>query len=254
MFRTLLLAASLLVAALLPGGASAQTAPEPTPEQRAMIERIVREYLIANPQVLREAFEALEAREREGQAAQQAELVQRNAERIFRSPRTAVLGNPNGDVTIVEFFDYNCGFCKRALSDMQELTRTDPNLRWVLREFPVLGQGSVEAAQISAQLVGNPRFAEFHRRLLGTTERVDRARALAVARQVGLDAAALERGMNQDTTRQVISESVDLATALGLGGTPTYVIGTEIVVGAVGLEPLRERIANMRRCGRTSCG
>jgi protein-disulfide isomerase len=234
--------------------ALAQPAAPPSDEQRRMIEGVVRDYLLNNPEVLREAFQALERREQENQTRAQAELIERSAEALFRSPRQAVLGNPNGDVTVVEFFDYNCGFCKRALGDRQALLRQDPNLRWVLKEFPVLGPGSVEAAQISAQLLGHPRYAEFHTRLLGFQGPVDRQRALSVARELGMDARALEAGMNAEATRAAVQESFALGNGLGLGGTPSYVIGREVVVGAVGLEALRERIGNMRRCGRTSCG
>jgi protein-disulfide isomerase len=250
MLRILALAAALVFS---PWSVVAQTTTTPTPEQRRMIEQIVREYLIANPEVLRDAFNALERREQENQARTQSETIERYADQLFRTGRHAVLGNPNGDVTIVEFFDYNCGFCRRAHADMQEIIRADSGIRWVLKEFPVLGPGSVEAAQISAQLIGHPRFAEFHNRMLSERGQVGKDRALAIARELGMDARALERGMATDGPRQVIQEAYSLANTLNLGGTPTYVIGREIVVGAVGAAQLRVKIEAMRRCGQTTC-
>jgi protein-disulfide isomerase len=249
MLRRLLEA--VLLAALVALPAAAQT--PPTPEQRRMIEEVVRDFLLNNPEILRDAFQALERREQESQARGQADLIERHAETLFRTGRHAVLGNPQGDVTIVEFFDYNCGFCRRAHADMQDIIRSDPGVRWVLKEFPVLGPGSMEAAQISAQLIGNPRFPEFYNRMLAERGQVGKDRALAIAREVGLDARALERGMGTTGPQQVIQEAYGLANTLNLGGTPTYVIGREVVVGAVGAAQLRERIAAMRRCGRTSC-
>jgi protein-disulfide isomerase len=248
-----LLAVLALVLSAWTGPAAAQNAPV-TPEQRRAIEEVVRDYLLRNPGVLREAFDALERQERENQAAAQIETIRRNADRLFRTGQHAVLGNPNGDVTIVEFFDYNCGFCRRAHEDMRELLRTDTRVRWVLKEFPVLGPASVEAAQVSAQLIRNPRFQEFHHRLLSDRGQVGRDRAMAVARELSLDVRAIEAGLATETPRRVIQEAYGLATDLNIGGTPTYVIGEEVIVGAVGIEQLRERVANMRRCGRTSCG
>lgn len=251
--RLVSILALLATMALLPGAASAQQSPI-SPEQRRAIEEVVRDYLLRNPSVLREAFDALERQERESQAQAQIETIRRNADRLFRTGQHAVLGNPNGNVTIVEFFDYNCGFCRRAHEDMRELLRTDPQVRWVLKEFPVLGPASVEAAQVSSQLIRHPRFVDFHHRLLTDRGQVGRDRALAVARELSLDVRALEAGLASETPRRIIQEAYGLATDLNIGGTPTYVIGEEVIVGAVGLDQLRERIANMRRCGKTSCG
>lgn len=248
MFRAFLVAAALLVAAPV----RAET-PAMSPEQRAVIEQIVREYLVEHPEVLKEAFQNLERRENEATARAQADATARFADQLYRTGRNAVLGNPNGDVTVVEFFDYNCGFCKRSLADMEKLLKSDPNLRIVLREFPVLGPGSVEAAQISAQLISEPRFSEFHIRLLGQREHVDKRVALQIAREFGFDTAKLEAGMTSPASRDVIEESLNLATNLTIGGTPTYVIGNEVVVGAVGYDSLAEKIKSMRQCGHATC-
>lgn len=245
---------ALAFAMLLPLAAHAQTAP-PTfsPDQQRAIGAIVREYLLANPDLIREVFNALERREGEAQAAAQAAIIRQNADELFRTGPHAVLGNPNGNVTIVEFFDYNCGFCKRAAGDMRELLRTDPNVRLVLKEFPVLGPGSAEAAQISAQLHANPRFGDFHARLLAVEGQANRQVALGVAREIGIDIRPLEAAMRTPATMSRIESTYRLANTLSIGGTPTYIIGEEVVVGAVGLPELRRRVAAMRQCGKTSC-
>src|SRR6516225_3764065 len=171
-------------------------------------------------------------------------------ETIVNSTHQVVLGNPQGKVTMVEFFDYNCAFCKRALPDMLELLKTDPDLKFVLKEFPVLGPGSLEAAHVAVaarmQDPSGKKYFEFHQKLLGGRGPADKARALAVAKDVGFDMARLEKDMNTDEVKVTIEENMKLADALGVNGTPSYVVGDEVVVGAVGVDELRAKIKNER--------
>jgi protein-disulfide isomerase len=158
---------------------------------------------------------------------------------------------------VVEFFDYNCGYCKRALSDMLELLKTDGKLKFVLKEFPVLGDGSVQAAQVAAAArmqdkSGGKKYLEFHQKLLGGRGEADKARALAVAKETGFDVARIEKDMTSEEVKAQIEESFKLAEALGLNGTPSYVVGREVVVGAVGLNTLKEKV-NTARCGKATC-
>jgi protein-disulfide isomerase len=162
-----------------------------------------------------------------------------------------VLGNPQGNVTMVEFFDYNCGFCKRALGDMLDLIKSDSNLKFVLKEFPVLGEGSVEAARVAVaarmQDTTGKKYIEFHQKLLGSRGAADKMRALAVAKEVGFDMARIEKDMGSDEVKKTIEENMKLAEALGVNGTPSYVVGEEVVVGAVGIDALREKIGAERK-------
>jgi protein-disulfide isomerase len=148
---------------------------------------------------------------------------------------------------MVEFFDYNCGYCKRALPDMVDLLKTNPNLKFVLKEFPVLGQGSVEAAHVAVavrmQDTSGKKYIEFHQKLLGGRGPADKAHALAVAKEVGFDMARIEKDMDSDEVKTTIAEDMKLADALGVSGTPTYVVGDELVVGAVGLDDLKAKLA-----------
>jgi protein-disulfide isomerase len=224
--------------------------------QRGEIQRIIKEYLLANPEVLQEAMAELERRHFAADAEKHRETIKRNAELLFRSPRQVTVGNLQGDVTMVEFFDYNCGYCKRALNDMTELLKTDPKLKFVLKEFPVLGPASVEAAQVAVAVRMQDRtgkkYLDFHQKLLLGRGQADRARALAAAKEAGLDMARLEKDLASDEVRASLEESYKLAEALGLNGTPSYVVGNDVVIGAVGLAALKEKISNAR-CGKAAC-
>ena len=182
--------------------------------------------------------------------------IAQNADTIFNSPRGVVLGNKDGDVTFVEFFDYNCGYCKRAMADMLDLLKSDPKLKVVLKEFPVLSQGSVEAAQVAvAARMQDPtgkKYLDFHQKLLGGRGPADKARAMAAAKDAGFDTAKLEKDMASPEAKATIEENFKLAEAMGMNGTPSYVIGKQIVVGAVGLEGLKEKISTAR-CGKATC-
>jgi len=224
--------------------------------QRGEVERIVREYLVAHPEVLQEAMTELDKRQTAAEAAKHKAAVKQYSEALFSSPRQVVLGNPDGNVTFVEFFDYNCGYCKRAMDDMLTLLKDDPKLKIVLKEFPVLGPGSVEAARVAVavrmQDKTGKKYLEFHQKLLGGRGQADKARALAVAKDVGLDMGRLDKDMASPEVKATLEENFKLAEALGLNGTPSYVIGDNVVIGAVGLDALKEKV-DTSRCGKPGC-
>ncbi|GAC1503580.1 MAG: DsbA family protein [Bradyrhizobium sp.] len=224
--------------------------------QRGDIETIVHDYLLAHPEVLEEAMTVLSKRQASAEAEKHEASVATHAEAIFNSPRGVVLGNRDGDVTFVEFFDYNCGYCKRAMTDMLDLMKSDPKLKVVLKEFPVLSQGSVEAAQVAVAVrMQDPtgkKYLDFHQKLLGGRGPADKARALAAAKEAGLDTARIEKDLGSPEVRATIEENFKLAEAMGMNGTPSYVIGKQVVIGAVGLGGLREKIG-VARCGKATC-
>jgi protein-disulfide isomerase len=227
-----------------------------TSDQRSEIERIVKEYLLSHPELLQDVMSELEKRQALADAEKHRAGVKEHSAALFTSPRQVTLGNPQGDVTVVEFFDYNCGYCKRAMSDMLDLLKDDGKLKFVLKEFPVLGEGSVQAAQVAAavrmQDKTGKKYLEFHQKLLGGRGQADRTRALAAAKDVGLDVARIEKDMASDEVKATLEESFKLADALGLNGTPSYVVGSDVVVGAVGLKTLKEKV-NSARCGKATC-
>ncbi len=245
-----------LVALALLGAPRPASAQSFTDTQRGDIETIVRNYLLAHPEVLEEAMAELSKRQATADAAKHEASIATNANTIFNSPRGVVIGNKDGDVTFVEFFDYNCGYCKRAMGDMLDLMKADSKLKVVLKEFPVLGQGSVEAAQVAVAVrMQDPtgkKYLDFHQKLLGGRGQADKARALAVAKDLGLDMARLEKDMASPEAKATIEENFKLAEDMGMNGTPSYVIGKQIIVGAVGLDGLKEKISQAR-CGKATC-
>jgi protein-disulfide isomerase len=249
------LAPALLALAICgaPAVASAQTF---STTQRGEIESIVKDYLLAHPEILEQVSAELGKRQAAAEAEKHASAVATHAQAIFNSPRGVTLGNRNGDVNLVEFFDYNCGYCKHAMNDMLSLMKSDPKLRVVLKEFPVLGQGSVEAAQVAVAVrMQDPegkKYLDFHQKLLGGRGQADKARAMAAAKESGLDMARIEKDINSPEVRATLEENYKLAESMWMNGTPSYVIGKQVVVGAVGLDALKEKVG-VARCGKATC-
>jgi protein-disulfide isomerase len=252
-FRFLAPAALALALCGAPAVASAQSFND---AQRGEIGAIVKEYLLSHPEVLEEVSAELTKRQAAAEAEKHAAAVSANANTIFNSPRGITVGNKDGDVTFVEFFDYNCGYCKKAMTDMIEMMKDDPKLKVVLKEFPVLGPGSVEAAQVAvAARIQDPtgkKYLAFHQNLLGGRGQADKARAMAAAKDAGYDMAKLEKDFSSPEVRATIEENFKLAEAMGMNGTPSYVIGKQVVIGAVGIDALKEKVANAR-CGKAVC-
>ena len=240
----------ILLAGLLLGGlpSSKSTAADTTPD-KAAIEQIVRAYILEHPEVIEEAMALSEKKHAEEAQVQQQQALTEQAKMIYNSPNQVVLGNPKGDVTLVEFFDYNCGYCKQALPDMINLINSDKNLRVVLKEFPILTPGSEEAARIAVAVnkVAPEKYLEFHQKLLGGRGAANKARALDVVKEIGLDVAKIEA---QSEIASVIApplrESHQLAESLNLNGTPSYIVGNQIIPGAIGIDRLRAKIAEAR--------
>jgi protein-disulfide isomerase len=242
--------------ALALAGTGATRAAEIAPDQRAAFEAIVRDYILKNPEILQEALAELEKRQQDAQRVVQKQMVTSEKTALLNSPHHSVVGNPAGDVTLVEFFDYNCSYCKRSLGDVVELAKSDPRLRIVLKDFPVLGPDSVEASQVALavrqQLKGD-KYLEFHTKLMASKGRVGKERAIAVAKELGVDTTKLAKDMEAPEVKAAIDDTVRLGDRLGLTGTPSFVIGEEVISGAVGIEPLKGVVASVRQCGKATC-
>ena len=220
------------------------------------IEAIVRDYLVANPEILMEMQASLETRQEEAQRVAQLDTIRNASETIFNASYDGLIGNPAGKVTIVEFFDYNCGFCKRALDDMDRLVAENSDLRFVLKEFPILGPDSQKAHQVSmaVRMLAPEKYGEFHRMLLGGQGRAGEEAAFRVARALGLDEAAIRAEMNNPEINQAFGETYEIANRLSITGTPSYVIGEEIVFGALGHQVLAQKIEERRAaCTTATC-
>ncbi len=246
---------ALAFAALASSG-FAQAA-EFTPEQKGAIEGIIREYLLKNPDILQEALGELERRQQETQRSAQREALESEKQTLFNSPNDAVIGNQKGNATLVVFFDYNCPYCKKAASDLDELVKSDPNLRVVLKEFPVVRPpNSFEVARIALaarEQLKDDKYLEFHMRLMSGKGLVNKERAIEAAKEMKLDVARLTKDMEAEAIRLTIQNTVRLGDKLGITGTPSFVVGDAVISGAVGNEPLRQALAAVRACGRATC-
>ena len=224
--------------------------------QKTEIQAIIKDYLLQKPEVLREAIGVLEAREKAAETKARQEIVGDSSGLLFSGANQAVIGNPDGKITLIEFFDYNCGYCKRALNDLARLMKDNPDMRVVLRDLPILAPGSLEAARIAnafrLQFPGD-KFWAFHQKLLASRGPVGKAEAMAVAKDLGADMDRLAKDAAQPEVVIGIDESEKLAKSLQVNGTPTYVIGDDVVVGAVGYDELQAKVANIKKCGKVVC-
>ena len=232
----------------------ATTAAQPPSVSADQINPLIESYLMSDPKILQRMSVALETTLRREEQAQSRSAIASMQNAIYNDPGQVVLGNPEGDVTLVEFFDYNCGYCRNALPDLAALLAEDPNLRVVLKEFPILSNESIDAARVGV-LVGqsDADYWAFHEALFTARGQVNKDVALDAAVSLGLSRVALEMDMGTETVARTIQTSYEIAKALNITGTPTYIIGNEIIPGAIGVDELRARIANMRACGETQC-
>lgn len=217
---------------------------------RKEVEMIVRDYLLKNPEILLEVQQALEAKQQEEQRIAQSGIIKQSKDEIFNSPHDGVVGNPNGKVTIVEFYDYNCGYCKRAIEDMHALTKQDPDLRFVLKEFPILGPDSQKAHIVSQAFLKlmPEKYGEFHNQLLASHGRADEDSAVKLAVSLGANETKLREQMQDPVIGQAFAGTYELANKLAITGTPSYVVGNEVVFGALGKDVLAEKIAAAKAC------
>lgn len=241
--------------ALLAFGMAAPAATQETQLDRKQVEEIVRDYLLKNPELLLEVQQALEAKQKEEQRVASLRVIEEARAEIFDSEFDGVVGNPDGKVTIVEFYDYNCGYCKRAIEDMQALTEADPDLRFVLKEFPILGPDSQKAHTVSMAFrkLMPEEFGEFHNQLLSGQGRAGEASAIKIALSLGADEAKLREEMADPAIAEAFGKTYELANKLAITGTPSYVVGNEVVFGALGKDVLAEKIEAARACGEATC-
>ncbi|KPQ12651.1 MAG: Protein-disulfide isomerase [Saliniramus fredricksonii] len=249
------LATFSLAALLLLPLPRAEAQPVFSEDERTAIVEIMREYLLENPEIIREMITELERRETAEQDARRTQTLSEAHDALYGGD-DIVMGNPDGDVTLVEFFDYNCGFCERALEHVDAMIAADPDLRVVLKDFPVLGQGSLDAARIglaAMEQFDNETAGEFHIQLMRMRGQANGDNAARLAVELGADPDRLEADANSARVRDTLTENFELADDLGLTGTPAWVIGDAVISGAVGPERLGAAVANVRACGLAEC-
>lgn len=251
------LGSAAIMAAILPFAAAAQAPSEPphsipltgalTPEQVQAIERVVRDYLMRNPEVILDAVESLEQkRNDEASRAAKSTLAERRDE-VLNDPDSPVAGNPEGDVTIVEFFDYRCPYCKQVEPSLTQIRKDDPKLRIVYKELPILGPDSVVAAHAALAARKQNKYDQLHEVLMRARGALDEATVLKLAGEAGLDTARLKADMKSPDIDKIIARNIELAHALSITGTPGFVVGNQLVPGAVDLQTLKTLVAEARK-------
>ncbi|WP_439117813.1 DsbA family protein [Nereida ignava] len=210
------------------------------------VKELVLETILENPEIVMQAVDILQRREAAAQAAVQADTLTTQRLLLEQDPNAPVLGNPDGDVTVIEFFDYNCPYCRQAMPEVQAMLDADPNIRLVYREWPILGDGSVFAAKAALASRNQDKYEEFHWALMGMEGRAEEASVLRVADLVGLDIDQLLTDMEGAEIAEHITASSQLSQALGFNGTPSFVIGDELLPGFVEEELLTEAVQQTR--------
>jgi protein-disulfide isomerase len=218
-------------------------------KQRDEIGEIVREYLMQHPEVLLDVSKALEAKQQEEEDKLRLAGVTENKEEIFRSPNDYVGGNPQGDVTMVEFFDYNCSWCKKGMPEVVDLVASDKGLRFVLKEFPIFGEDSEYAARAALAAKKQGKYWEFHLALLGHEGKVDQGSVDEIAKARGLDVDQMKKDMDSDEIAGVIAANQALAQKLAINGTPAFIIDNKVVPGYLPKAGLAEKIEQVRAGG-----
>jgi protein-disulfide isomerase len=218
-----------------------------TPAQKQELEAVIRQFLTEKePETVMKAVEVLRQRETMRQAEMTKEGVSKNRDAIFNNPNDPVLGNPKGDVTVVEFYDYSCGYCKMAQTAVEELLKTDKEVRFVAKELPILGEGSVLASRAAIASIKQKKFEAFHDALMQHRGQFNETSVMEIAGRVGLDAKKLKADMNEKSVDDMIATNRRLANDLGVRGTPMFIIGEKTFPGAMDANALKQAIADAR--------
>lgn len=226
-----------------------------TPDQRKAIEGIVKDYLIQNPEIFLEVQSSLEAKMAKDEADRTKAMVAEHGKEIYRAPNAPVAGNPDGDITVVEFFDYNCGYCKRGFSEIAKLVEKDKNVRVVFKEFPILRDESEQAARVALAARMQGKYWEVHRDMISTKGLVNEAVGLKVAEAHGLDMAKLKADMASPEVKAELDRVKELARKLSINGTPHFLVGDRAIGGAPEnlYDVLETHVTELRKSGCSYC-
>lgn len=206
----------------------------------------VRNTLRANPEIVLEALQALQDRRTSAGQAQQRAAIAANRAALLEDANSFVAGNPDGDVTVVEFFDYRCPYCREATTTVRDLVKADPKIRLVYKEFPILGPESLAAARIAVAARTDPRYEALHDALMVAPSPLDEARALQIATGLGFDREVLAKTAKTPEIDAILKANHTLAASLGVNGTPAFVIGDRLALGFVSLDGLQKLVADAR--------
>lgn len=241
--------AAALVCALAAAGwrVAAAVAADPAPSaQRQQIEQIIHDYIMAHPDVLVSSLRQAEDKSHKDDEVKSSKSVDDHKAEVFNDPATPVGGNPRGDVTVVEFFDYRCPYCKQVQPALEKMLQQDPQLRLVYKEFPILGPASVTAARAALAARAQGKYDQFHAAMMEAHGAITDDTVYRVAASVGLDVARLKRDMTAPEVSQALKSNLKLADALDIRGTPAFIIGDKVVPGAIDLDALKGMVSDAR--------
>jgi protein-disulfide isomerase len=243
-----LVAVGIVLAArgTMPVGLAAAPA---TTGDKAVLGKAIRDYLMANPEVLVEAMQELERKQDSQRDTVAQKAIQENRAGLMSDPESPIHGNPNGDVTIVEFSDYQCPYCKRAHTTVKSVLAADSKVKLVFKDLPILGEPSRIAALAALAARAQNKHLALHDALMEFSGKLDRDRIMEIAGSVGLDVARLQKDMDDPKLKEIIERNMALASALGVRGTPAFVIGNQFVPGAVDADTLKRMINDVRTKG-----
>jgi protein-disulfide isomerase len=246
----LLLGAAVMVVAVFgalrfAGSFSENDAPS-VAMNKADVEKIVHNYILENPEVILEAMDRLQNKQNDERLSHLRDGAKKHANALFKEPEAIVAGNPKGDITVVEFFDYHCPYCKKVKQDVTDLLKQDGNIRLVLREFPILSKESENAARAAVASLPQGKYWDFHLALMGAEDLSDES-IFATAKSVGIDVDRLRADMKDPKVQRRLDDTQDLAKTLGIDATPTFFVGDEPMTGAKSLKELKDAVAAARK-------
>ncbi|MGE4063963.1 MAG: DsbA family protein [Rhodospirillaceae bacterium] len=215
--------------------------------QKKQVKELVREYILENPEIISEAVTLLQEKEEKAKTAKIAAAIKNNRAALVNPPEGTVLGNPKGDVTLVEFFDYNCGYCKQVFPTVMETLKEDGKIKLVVKEFPILGNPSVVASRAALAARKQNKYSEFHLAMLSHRGSLTEDTIMKLAADVKLDVKKLQADMKAPEINEILTKNHQLAQELGIEGTPAIVIGDTLVPGALQKDHLKELIAAERK-------
>jgi protein-disulfide isomerase len=243
-----LIVSAVMISFIAAGGSGAAErgggVPGPSKEK---IEKLIRDYILHNPEIILKSIQDHQTKQLAAQAAQAKKRLRDRLRELTRSPGSPVGGNPKGDVTVVEFFDYRCGYCRKSFPAVVELEKTDPNVRIVFKEFPILGPASLLAARaaLAARLQG--KYFALHKKMMGGEVEISETGIMEAASKLGLDTDKLREDMNSPAISEEIQKNNRLASEIGITGTPAFIVGEELIPGAIDIDGLRQLVLEARK-------
>jgi len=223
-----------------PGGIS-------DPAFQKAVEKVVKQYILTHPEVIEQTLQALQAKRQAEEREHTRQMIATKQAELLNDPDSPVSGNLEGDVTVVEFFDYRCGYCKRVAGAVTQLQQDDPNVRVVYKDYPILGEASELASRAALASQAQGKHLAFHEALLASKQDLTQESLFQIATEVGLDQEQLKKDMESPSLQTTIERNRALARELSINGTPGFIIGTELVPGALDLKDLKKLIRQIRK-------